>query len=125
MAERLTVLWVAAPTDRRPQFLQELADSGCAILHASSCDEARRFLSLRRDFSLVVSAAHLTDGNWYSVLASLVHQGGRAGFVVAADAISESFRQRVRDRGGIDAVEVGAAMRAAGRLSTVMAAPRV
>ena len=124
MAGRLSVLWVAAPSEPRPRFLEELGDYGLDITHALTCDEARRRLT-EGNFGLVISAAHLADGNWYSVLSSLVHQGGDAGFVVVADEVNDSFRQRVRDHGGIDAVALGAAMRSASLLSQAVQAARV
>ncbi len=122
MVRRFSVLWVAAPTDPLPRFLQDLDESGIDITRAQSCDEARRRLAGSGRFGLVVSAAHLSDGNWYSVLSSLVHRGADSGFVVVANEVNESFRQRVRDHGGIDAIELGAAMGSAGAVSRAMLA---
>ena len=124
MAERLSVLWVAAPSEPRPRLLEELSVYGVDITHALTCDEARRRLAEEKNFGLVISATHLADGNWYSVLSSLVYQGGDAGFVVVADEVSDSFRQRVRDHGGIDAVELGAAMPSASLLSQAVQTAR-
>lgn len=124
MAGRLSVLWVAPSSEPRPRFLDQLGDRGLRVTHALTCDEARRVLAGDRSFELVVSSAHLGDGNWYSVLSSLVHQGSRSEFVVVADEVNDSFRRRVRELGGADAVPLGTALRPASRVSRAVRAAR-
>ncbi len=122
MSGKISVLWVAAQSEPRPRLLEEMGAARTEVIHALTCDEARRRLAERSNFGLVVASAHLTDGNWYSVLSSLVHQGSNAGLVVVADEVTDSFRQRVRDHGAIDAVALGAKMRSVRRVSNAVRA---
>jgi len=73
------------------------------VLAAGTCFDARKILSSGANrFELVITDTRLPDGNWYSVLQSLVDADAPSNLIVVDDHEDRDFRERVRSLGGYD-----------------------
>jgi DNA-binding NarL/FixJ family response regulator len=97
-----TVLLVSSPRSQQhsARILEDLRRHCAKVVSAESCFEARWLLNADPSVEFVITDASLADGNWYSVLASIVENGGKADLFVVTDRDDQSFQDRVRSQGG-------------------------
>ena len=95
---------LVSSSDAPPSVRSCLSRLKARVRAAHSCFEARNLLSADR-FELVITDTRLRDGNWYSVLRSLVDADCTGNLLVLDDHDDRDFRERVRSLGGYDLID--------------------
>lgn len=96
---------LVSSSDAPPSVRSCLSRLNARVLAAESCFEARNILSGADRFQLVITDTRLPDGNWYSVLQSLVDADCPSNLIVVDSHEDRDFRERVRSLGGYELLD--------------------